>query len=63
MTVRNIESDPSDAGPDLDGIEQGITNDEVRLLRSFDLAQNKFARNDKGSVKVKVESAKPQCKV
>ncbi len=28
---QNIESVPSEAGPDLDGIEQGITNYEVKI--------------------------------
>ena len=27
----NIESVPSEAGPDLDGIEQGISNNEVEI--------------------------------
>jgi len=30
----NIESVPSEAGPDLNGIEQGITNDEVEIATS-----------------------------
>ena len=30
----NIEPVPSEAGPDLDGIEQGIANDEVRGRQS-----------------------------
>jgi len=35
MTVRNNESVPFEAGPDLGGIEQGISNDEVRKAGSL----------------------------
>jgi len=33
MTIRNTESVPSEAGPDLDGIEQGISNNESGRAR------------------------------
>ncbi len=35
----NIESVPSEAGPDLDGIEQGISNYEGRRQRTEDRGQ------------------------
>jgi hypothetical protein len=31
----NIQSVPSEAGPDLNGIEQGITNDEVEIATAL----------------------------
>ena len=47
MVVKNIESVPSEAGPDLDGIGQGISNYEVEIATS---RASHAPRNDSGPI-------------